>query len=316
MSSPLNKFVLDNNMNPSTYNITAVERETGLAKETLRVWERRYGFPQPERDIHGERSYPASQVERLRLIARLIRLGQRPGRLMQYDNVALTDLLAQAEPQQSSHPSPLPIDWAEHFLAPLKAHDMAALAQLLAQQLARQGLSRFVLDTVAPLTEAVGLAWMRGELAVFEEHLYTEQIKRLLRQAIISLPAGQNGPRVLLTTVPGEQHLLGLLMVETLLVIEGASCMALGTQTPLPDIVQAADVFQADIVALSFSAAFPQRQLQAQLEEIRAALPASRQLWVGGAGAALMRQKMPTGVRHLQNLPEMLAALSTWRQQA
>jgi hypothetical protein len=33
--------------------IAAVERDTGLAKDTLRVWERRYGFPQPGRDANG-----------------------------------------------------------------------------------------------------------------------------------------------------------------------------------------------------------------------------------------------------------------------
>ena len=33
---------------PST--ISDVERDTGVAKETLRVWERRYDFPQPLRD--------------------------------------------------------------------------------------------------------------------------------------------------------------------------------------------------------------------------------------------------------------------------
>jgi len=45
-------------------NISAVERDTGLGKDTLRVWERRYGFPQPTRDDNGERVYPAEQVDR------------------------------------------------------------------------------------------------------------------------------------------------------------------------------------------------------------------------------------------------------------
>ena len=49
-------------------SISAVERDTGLSKDTLRVWERRYGFPNPVRDALGERLYPVEQVERLRLI--------------------------------------------------------------------------------------------------------------------------------------------------------------------------------------------------------------------------------------------------------
>ena len=49
-------------------SIAAVERETGLSKDTLRVWERRYGFPTPGRDPFGERIYPIDQVERLRVV--------------------------------------------------------------------------------------------------------------------------------------------------------------------------------------------------------------------------------------------------------
>ena len=33
-------------------SIAAVERDTGLSKDTLRVWERRYGFPSPGRDAN------------------------------------------------------------------------------------------------------------------------------------------------------------------------------------------------------------------------------------------------------------------------
>ena len=66
---------------PPTVSIAAVERDTGLSKDTLRVWERRYGFPQPERDAYGERVYPSEQVDKLRLVKRLMDQGHRPGKI-------------------------------------------------------------------------------------------------------------------------------------------------------------------------------------------------------------------------------------------
>ena len=57
-------------VNGERIGIAAVERDTGLGKDTLRVWERRYGFPKPERDAQGERAYPLAQVQRLRLLRR------------------------------------------------------------------------------------------------------------------------------------------------------------------------------------------------------------------------------------------------------
>ena len=139
--------------------------------------------------------------------------------------------------------------------------------------LMRQGLQRFVLETVTPLNRAVGDAWMRGELQVFEEHLYTEQLQVALRTAINAFPRQTGTPRMLLTTFPGEQHGLGLLMVEALLVPEGAQCISLGPQTPLEDIRRAALAHKAHIVALSFSAAFPLRQATDGLAALRRQLP-------------------------------------------
>jgi hypothetical protein len=73
-------------------SIAAVERDTGLSKDTLRVWERRYGFPLPQRDAIGERAYPLDQVERLRIVKRLLDAGHRPGRVVALPLPALQQL--------------------------------------------------------------------------------------------------------------------------------------------------------------------------------------------------------------------------------
>ena len=63
-------------------NISAVERETGLSKDVLRMWERRYGFPKPARDDNGERQYTLAEIAKLRAIKRLMDVGVRPGKLI------------------------------------------------------------------------------------------------------------------------------------------------------------------------------------------------------------------------------------------
>ena len=45
-----------------TYNLKAVVRETGLKPDTVRVWERRYGLPQPERTAGGHRLYSQQDI--------------------------------------------------------------------------------------------------------------------------------------------------------------------------------------------------------------------------------------------------------------
>jgi MerR family transcriptional regulator, light-induced transcriptional regulator len=297
-------------MNLLRFNIGAVERDTGLSKDVLRVWERRYGFPVPERDVHGERLYPADQVERLRLIKRLMDQGHRPGKLVGAQSEDLELLSAQRPRPAASGPGG-GADKREELMALLRLHDATGYYSALQQCLARQGLQRFVQDTVAVLARDVGAAWEEGRIEVFEEHLFTELTKRLLRQAISGLPAPGSAPRVLLTTVPDEPHVLGLLMIEALLALEGAECVPLGTQMPLLEIGRAAEAHRVDIVALSFSIAFPQRQIPAVLLQLRAVLPASVELWAGGAGAGRLA---PTdGVTLLGGLDEGTAALAEWR---
>lgn len=296
-------------MGTLTYNIAAVERDTGLSKDVLRMWERRYGFPTPERDGNGDRLYPAEQVERLRLIKRLMDLGHRPGKLI----ATPYEELAALAPRRMAAGQAVPDERSpelDELIDLIHRHEGGAYLQAMQQRLARQGLQRFVQDTVSPLAHRIGEAWEQGTLEVFEEHLFTELTKRLLRQSITSLPAGGR-PRILLTTLPGEQHLLGLLMAETLFALEGAECIPLGTQTPLLEIGRAATAHQADVVALSFSAAFPARQIPALLLQLRMGLPGEVELWAGGSGVA--RIDDADGVVLMPTLDDALRALAAWQ---
>lgn len=293
-------------------NISAVERESGLSKDVLRVWERRYGFPRPSRDENGERQYGAAEVAKLRAIKRLMDSGLRPGKII---HRALADLNALADERIAPRREPAAPAAEREVLALLLSHDARALAGTLSGRLMRQGLQRFVLETLPSLNHAVGEAWVRGELAVFEEHLYTEQVQATLHTAINAFPRQPGVPRILLTTFPGEQHGIGLLMLEALLVPEGAQCVSLGVQTPVEDIHRAALAHDAQVVALSFSGAYPVRQAGDGLAGLRRRLPPGTALWAGGELTRRIRKSLP-GVTLIADLAGAIAALKTWRAQA
>lgn len=296
-------------------SISDVERDTGVPKETLRVWERRYAFPQPERDSNGERLYPPAQVQRLRVVKRLLDLGYRPGKIMHMDTEELTVLASKAGATTSPPDADDPA--LRQCLALIKAHKMVELRQRLAQAQLELGLRRFVTELVAPLTTVVGDAWASGQLAVFEEHLYAETLQSVMRNAIFSahqqIGHGADSPRVLLTTVPQERHGLGLLMAEALFVLEGAHCVSLGVQTPLADIVAAAKVQQADIIALSFSSVMSPRAAIENVQELQNRLGPEVQVWAGGSCAALARRQL--GPQCVLDLHDIAAAVARWRGQ-
>ncbi len=283
----------------------------GSRKTLLRVWERRYGFPNPERDHFGERIYSIDQVDRLRAIRRLMDIGYRPGKII---GLSLEDLQALAE--SVSQPAPIASeDQAadlDQFMNVLKSHEIEDLRRQLSQRVLRLGLARFVSELVAPLTEKVGDTWARGQLEIYEEHLFTESMQVVLRNAISTIPQPGSRPRVLLTTFPSEPHGMGLLMVEALLALEGCRCFSLGVQTPVWDIVLAAQAQDIDLVVLSFSPVMNPTLVVDGLTELRAKLPKSVEIWAGGRCPVLSR-RAPDGIRVVTEFSDLTKSVLDWR---
>ena len=288
--------------------IAVVERETGLSKDTLRVWERRYGFPTPERDAFGDRVYRASDVQQLRLLRRLLDMGHRPAKVVGLPLERLAAMVHQPAASAADGPVAAPGQALTGFL---KTSDLPGLRDHLAQQLATQGLLGFVCDYLAQATVAVGDAWARGDIGVAQEHLFTEIVTRLLRGHLQQLSMRQQqGKRVLLATLPGEQHGLGLLMAECILSVRGHIAIPLGTEVPMKDLMWACEAYRCDVVALSFSQARSVAFVTDGVKAIRAAVPSSVEIWIGGAGASLLKS-VPEGVlifRQLNGLGEIVEA--------
>jgi MerR family transcriptional regulator, light-induced transcriptional regulator len=299
-------------MKPITLSIAAVERDTGLSKDTLRVWERRYGYPAPERDAVGERAYPLDQVEKLRIVKRLLDGGHRPGRVVALpvaELQRLSDSMPAAERSGAAASPDL-----QAYLTVLREHDVDGLRRMLTQAQMRLGMARFISEVISPLNTLVGETWMRGQIEIFEEHAYTESVQVVLRHAIANMPgaAVADRPRVLLSTLPGEPHGLGLLMAEAMLVIEGARCLSLGVQTPIWDLVLATQAHHCDIVALSFTGCMNPNAVTAGLAELRAKLPAEVEVWAGGLAPVLHRRPVP-GVQAVASFDDLPGRIAAWR---
>jgi MerR family transcriptional regulator, light-induced transcriptional regulator len=298
----------------SPRSISAVERDTGLSKDTLRVWERRYGFPSPGRDAFGERAYPVEQVEKLRVLRRLMDAGHRPGKIIGLPILQLREMALDAASTAGPRAADLDADQAslQRYVDLLKAHQVQELRRMLSDAQLRIGMARFVIKVVAPLTRMVGDAWARGQVEVFEEHLYTESMQVVLRNAISTIPFPSGRPRVLLTTVPQEPHGLGLLMAEAIISLEGCRCVSLGVQTPVMDIVLAAGAHDTDVVALSFSSSVNPNLVLQSLTELREKLPAHVELWAGGT-CRVLRRRPPAQVIVLPELDDIQPAIGDWR---
>src|SRR5438270_7292127 len=191
-------------------HIREVVRITGLRREQLYMWQRRYGFPAPLRDSFGDRVYPPDQVARLRLIKQLLSEGWRAGAVVPLADTALQSMLGLTVEE----PAPLPSE-IESAVRMLGSHRTVDLQNHLSKLLAAQGLRKFLEQTLIPLNEAVHERVVRGEMQTFQELRFADLAQRLLRESRTGRST-RDARQVLLATPPNDPNQLGLTILELL----------------------------------------------------------------------------------------------------
>jgi len=123
----------------SSLHIREVVRITGLRREQLYMWQRRYNFPSPLRDGFGDRVYPPDQVARLKLIKQLLSEGWRAGAVVPLTESVLQSMLGLTV----EDPAPLPSE-IEAAVKLLAQHRVGELQNHLSKLLAGQGMRKFL----------------------------------------------------------------------------------------------------------------------------------------------------------------------------
>lgn len=266
------------------YSIRVASRLSGISADTLRMWERRYGFPKPDRNSSQVRVYSKEDVERLTLVARALKSGYRPGEVIHKAPAELEQMLAAAAPSppDPSLPGASPV---RRVLEALQADDADAVRDHLRQAVATLGPRRFIAEVAGPLLERVGDAWAAQRIEIRHEHLLADSLTTQLR-LLLSAYEGRTGePIMLLTTLPEERHYVGLEMVALYSALLGATPRLLGPDTPLDQIVESTRALSATVVGLSISAAADLAATEAQLTQLLDALPKEVEVWIGGLRA-------------------------------
>jgi DNA-binding transcriptional MerR regulator/methylmalonyl-CoA mutase cobalamin-binding subunit len=268
---------------PQGYSIRVASRLTGVSSDTLRMWERRYGFPKPVRNSAQVRVYTDADIERLVLISRALKAGFRAGEAIHRAADDLRALLVNSAHVELENDRRTPT--VESLLARLTDDDPVGLRDELRRCIALLGPKQFLMDVAAPLVESVGDAWAAGRIAVRHEHLLSEVLSSKLRLLLSAYDDQSSGPTVLLATLSDERHGLGLEMVALYLALEGVTPRLLGVNTPPDQIAEATIALSARVVGLSISEASEIPQTEGHLRHLLSALPAGTGVWVGGKQA-------------------------------
>jgi DNA-binding transcriptional MerR regulator/methylmalonyl-CoA mutase cobalamin-binding subunit len=268
--------------------IGELSKETGITTHTLRIWEKRHGAPKAIRLPSGHRRYPLEEVERLKTVAQALKLGFRAGKVVGGTLEELNRLLGLETSDSSRVPSAISIhDSAilNQWIQWITEYDEESFESEMHRQWGQRGPLEFVIHLAAPLVTRIGQEWECGNFTVAHEHFATGILNNFIASRWRRLNERKDGPTLVLTTLPGESHILGLQMCAAVISVTGWKIVSLGLDVPEKEIATTVERCESPLLCVSVSEWYGVSQAKPILWRLRKQFEKHTSIIVGGGGA-------------------------------
>ena len=274
----------------NTHRIHRVAKLTGLSKDVIRVWERRFGLVKPSRSSNRYREYSDEEVALLRFVKAQMEQGATIGALAVEGHDSLVARMRIATPVSAEDQKPHE-RLLDDLIGSLDPLDKAGFERRLNGAVAVIPFEEAVQRILLPLQRRVGELWHQGRLNIAVEHYVTKIIQQKLFSVMNQLPVNESGPRILIACPEGETHEVGAQAVAYIAATKGCHVYYLGPNLPNSDLVTFCETITPDLVLLSLTEVRPEAAALQQLKELE--LLATR--WpvaVGGQGARAIGDRL------------------------
>ncbi|MEQ8820929.1 MAG: MerR family transcriptional regulator [Sumerlaeia bacterium] len=286
-------FQADRDILRDGLSIGALSKATGISIDSLRMWERRYGAPKSYRLPSGHRRYPNHEVQRLRAVAQALSLGYRAGQVADASIEELRRLLLAVDTtgflDNAEKPGLIENEEIrsalERWITIASRLDDTALSREFYDVWAKLGPMRFIEERAVPFLHVIGEMWEQGELCVMDEHFASERLNDFLTNQWRRLNERIPGRPILLASLPGDLHRLGLTMCALMVVLAERRVVYIGPLTPPRELLRAAERAEPVAVCISISSTQDAKKSQEQVMLVREKLDPRTPLIVGGNGA-------------------------------
>jgi MerR family transcriptional regulator, light-induced transcriptional regulator len=268
-----------------TYRIHIAAELSGVRVELIRAWERRHGFPRPQRTPSGYRVYTERDVALLRRMKQLTEEGVSIS-----EAVTLLPQLQRELAEAGALPvaevsTPRREAWHAAVLEAAQAHDQARVSAVLDEVLAALPPLKAFFEVLAPVQREVGERWHAGALSVAQEHLVSQVVRARVVSLLHAAPSNEGARHAVLACLPDEEHEIGLLGVALRLRHVGLRVTLLGQRVPAADLGRLVADLRPGLVGLSAVTDLGAAAFEGALAQVMSALPRGVPAWVGGAAA-------------------------------
>ncbi|WP_234982400.1 cobalamin B12-binding domain-containing protein [Edaphobacillus lindanitolerans] len=160
-------------------------------------------------------------------------------------------------------------------------------------------------NLLTPAMQQVGHLWEMNEITVADEHLATATCDFVLSKLAFHPDKRRSGRKAMFLCLDGEQHYIGLKMVNSIFEEQGWETRYLGPSLPLEYALDFAKTWRPDVIGLSVGIVYHLPKLKDYAEAF-AALPDSPSVLLGGRLAGLydLRPYCSADTVILRDLPE------------
>ncbi len=271
------------------HRIHRVAKLTGLSKDVIRVWERRFGVLKPTRGANRYRNYSDEDVALLRYLKEQLDAGGSIGDLARLGREELLNRLRSASPRASFIDNTFDRLLRE-LLSALDPFDRVMFEKRLNGAVAVVPFEEALHGILLPLQERVGQLWHDGHVNVAIEHYVTKQIQQKIFSAMNQLPVAEFGAKVVVACPPGEEHDIAALAVAYRCRVRGCRVYYLGANVPVAALTKLCHEVEPDLTIVSFPLAFPETTATEIIRALAQEVSPASHLTVGGHGAFAMRE--------------------------
>ena len=293
----------------NTHRIHRVAKLTGLSKDVIRVWERRYGLVKPSRSSNRYREYSDEEVALLRFVKAQMEQGATIGSLAVEGHDSLVARMRVAAPVSTEDQKPHE-RLLDDLMGSLDPLDKAGFERRLNGAVAVIPFEEAVQRILLPLQRRIGELWHQGLLDIAVEHYVTKIVQQKLFSVMNQLPVNEFGPRVLIACPEGEAHEIGAQAVAYIAATKGCHVYYLGPNLPSSDLVTFCEKIKPDLVLLSLTEIKPEDTALQQLKELEQ-LATRWSVAVGGQGARAIGDRLrDTKIELLDDLTALHSRLT------
>lgn len=272
----------------NSHRIHRVAKLTGLSKDVIRVWERRFDLLKPTRGANRYRNYSDEDVALLRYLKEQLDAGGSIGELSKLGREELLSRARASAPQVSFVDNTFSRLLRE-LLSTLSPFDRVTFEKRLNGAVAVVPFEEALHGILLPLQEQVGELWHGGQLTVAIEHYVTKQIQQKIFTAMNQLPVAEFGAKLVVACPPGEEHDIAALAVAYRCRVRGCRVYYLGSNVPVPSLADLCGKVKPDLTILSFPIAMSDATATELIQALTHEVGPVSALAVGGHGALTLR---------------------------